>query len=117
LTFPEKDVIFKIASETDKAIAQTAAYFLGLDNATENSSSIFIAAHGSFSRKHKELRTLKVVVDKDDAFGPDFSYLRQLILQSRHITVTDEDGKIHSGGKSIDELYSLSHFFQGVWPL
>ncbi|GAX27730.1 hypothetical protein FisN_13Hu172 [Fistulifera solaris] len=62
-------------------------------------------------RNHKELRILKVVVGWD-AFGPDYSFLRQFISQNRHISVTDEDGKVHSDGKLVDELYSLNRFIR-----
>jgi hypothetical protein len=65
-------------------------------------------------KDHKKLHTLKVLVhDTDGAFGPNFSYLRQLLSQNRFISVTKGDGSIYTDGGSIDELCSLNRFFRG----
>lgn len=63
-------------------------------------------------KDHKGLRTIKANVGKD-AFGPEFSYLRQLLSHNRYITVTTVFGQIYSDGQSIDELYSLNRFYRG----
>lgn len=63
-------------------------------------------------KHHKGLRTLKLTAE-DEAFGEDFSYLRELLSNNRNITVTDEDGRIYSDGASIDELYTLNRFYRG----
>ena len=65
-------------------------------------------------KDHKCLRTFRVSVHNEaEAFGPDFSYLRQLLSHHKDITVTDQDGIIYSDGDSIDKLYALNRFYLG----
>jgi hypothetical protein len=64
-------------------------------------------------KDHKELRRLKLNVSKD-AFGPDFSYLREFLTYKRNVTVTTGFGRIHSDGSSIDKLYAFNRFYCGL---
>ena len=63
-------------------------------------------------KDHPSLRFISLKV-ADEAFGPNFSHLQKLLCHDRFITVVDEDGKAYSDGSSIDELYSLNHFYCG----
>jgi hypothetical protein len=65
---------------------------------------------------HKSLLTLKVNVFSE-AFGPDNTYLRQLLSNNRLIRVLNEDGNDHTGGGSgygeITQLISLNQYYRG----
>jgi hypothetical protein len=65
-------------------------------------------------QKHNALRTLQLnPYEKNNAFGPGFSYLRQLLCHNRYLTVTDSQGKIFTDGAVIDAIYSLNCFYRG----
>ena len=60
-------------------------------------------------KDHKQHLTFKIT----ETFGPDYSYLRNLLSRNRNITVADRDGRIYSDRSSIDEIYALNRFYQG----
>lgn len=63
---------------------------------------------------HKGIHTFRVDVDdKEEAFGPDYIYLRHLLSRNRNITVTDRNGKAYTDGSLINELYSINPFYCG----
>jgi hypothetical protein len=63
-------------------------------------------------KDHKKLRTLKINVD-EDAFGSDYSLLRQFLTDNRNVTVMNEEDEIYTDEADIDELYSLNRFYRG----
>ena len=64
-------------------------------------------------KDHKRLCMLKLSVDDQDGFGPNFSYLREYLSHNRRISLTNEDGKIYSDGNFVDALYKLNRFCRG----
>lgn len=63
-------------------------------------------------KNHKGRLTLKIDVS-DEAFGPNYSYLQNLLSHNRKLTVMDDCNDIYSDGVVIDTLYSLNRFYQG----
>ncbi|GAX18838.1 hypothetical protein FisN_26Hu140 [Fistulifera solaris] len=63
-------------------------------------------------KDHSALRTLKIN-GSYDAFGRDFSYIRNLISHNRSITVMDKDERIHGDRYGIPAIYSLNRFYCG----
>ncbi|GAX27810.1 hypothetical protein FisN_13Hu083 [Fistulifera solaris] len=65
---------------------------------------------------HTGLKSVKVNV-YNEAFGPDFYHLRELLSHNRQIVVTDENGNLYSDGYLIDRLYFLNRLYQGSTDL
>ncbi|GAX22401.1 hypothetical protein FisN_14Hu014 [Fistulifera solaris] len=65
-------------------------------------------------KAHKELTEFALIVhDEELSFGPDFIYLRQLLLHDRKFTVVNPNGPNCFANDSIEDLYSLNHFYNG----
>jgi hypothetical protein len=69
-------------------------------------------------RAHKGLRTLKVTVyDDNSSFGPEFTFLRELLTENRNLTTTNENGLFYWGywqtRNIMKKIYSLNKFYRG----
>jgi hypothetical protein len=64
-------------------------------------------------KDHQELRTLQIRVDDDEAFGPQFSYLIDLLSHHRNITMVNKRKVPYSDGLLVDKVYSLNRFYTG----
>ena len=57
------------------------------------------------------------VSDEDQAFGSDFSFLRQFQSQYRKSIVTNDNGRVYTDGKFLNERYYLKRFHRGSGDL
>jgi hypothetical protein len=94
------------------ALANKMLRFLSLwDSDVDWAPHLRSLLHGL--KDHKELRTLRISVDDERAFGHQFTYLIDFLSHHRNITVVDLRGDPYSDGLLVEKIYSLNRFYRG----